>query len=100
MSEAIANLINRANPEAFFGIVIAVGGAFLVAIIGIIASHWYKWRKREIDANLKLEMLSRGMSADDIERVLSAGTASGELRKWWNDRRSVIDTTLQGIKRP
>jgi hypothetical protein len=100
MSEAIANLINRADPEAFFGIVIAVGGAFLVAIVGIIVWHWYKWRKREIDANLKLDMLARGMSAEDIERVLSAGTAPAEFRKWWNERRSVIDTTLQGVKRP
>jgi hypothetical protein len=87
MSEAIANLINRCSPEAFFGIVITIGGAFLVAIIGIITTSWSQWRKRELDASLKQEMLARGMSAEEIERVLSAGSASAELRKWWSDHQ-------------
>jgi hypothetical protein len=87
MSEAIANLINRCSPEAFFGIVITIGGAFLVAIIGIITTSWSQWRKRELDTSLKQEMLARGMSAEEIERVLSAGSASAELRKWWSDHQ-------------
>jgi hypothetical protein len=99
MSEALANLMNRSSPEAFFGIVITVGGAFLVAIVAIIAGSWCQWRKRELDTSLKQEMLARGMSADEIERVLSAGTASAEFRKWWTDHRPTSDAPSQGIKR-
>ncbi len=44
MSDALANLMNRSSPEAFFGIVISVGGAFLVAIIGIIVGCWSQVR--------------------------------------------------------
>ena len=76
MGEAIANLINRCSPEAFFGIVITIGGAFLVAIIGIITTSWSQWRKRELDTSLKQEMLARGMSVEEIERVLSAGSGT------------------------
>jgi hypothetical protein len=87
MSDALANLMNRSSPEAFFGIVISVGGAFLVAIVAIIVGSWSQVRRREMDTSLKQEMLARGMSAEEIERVLSAGSASAEIRKWWSDHR-------------
>ncbi|MBX9585023.1 MAG: hypothetical protein K2X87_32355 [Gemmataceae bacterium] len=34
--------------------------------------YWYRARKAELDANLKHEMLQRGMSAEDIRQVLAA----------------------------
>jgi hypothetical protein len=98
MSEALANLINRASPEAFFGIVITIGGAFLVAIIAIIVSHWYQWRKRELESALKHEMLARGMTADDIERVLAAGYSSTGFRCSRTEYPTSADT-IDGIKR-
>jgi len=61
----------QADPE--------ITGAVLITIIiasAILAGIWMKtWRKNEAgkrDAEIKLEMLARGMSADDIERVLAA----------------------------
>ena len=35
---------------------------------------WASVRRAEIQANLKHEMIVRGMSADDVARVLDAGT--------------------------
>lgn len=49
--------------------------AFLTLSNATIAGsyYWYRARKAEIDAALKSEMLQRGMSADDIQKVLAAG---------------------------
>ncbi len=44
----------------------------LMAVLPTIAHYWYKVRQAEIDASLKHDMLQRGMSADEIERVLAA----------------------------
>ncbi|QVL31360.1 hypothetical protein KIH39_21310 [Telmatocola sphagniphila] len=57
-------------------IVIALG--VLVPITGItfgtVTSYLIKNRRAELDAALKREMLDRGMSAVDIERVVSASS--------------------------
>jgi hypothetical protein len=59
----------------------------IVGVTTIIASYLNKARQAElrarqaeIDAALKQDMLSRGMSADDIEKVLRA-TASSPSKK-------------------
>jgi hypothetical protein len=45
----------------------------IVAIVfGCITEYLRKTRQAEIDASLKREMLERGMSADDIRKVLEA----------------------------
>ncbi|MBI3409634.1 MAG: hypothetical protein HY040_14940 [Planctomycetes bacterium] len=54
-------------PVLFF----VVAGLTWIALTFI--NRWYKHRQAEIDAALKHEMLQRGMSADDIERILAAG---------------------------
>ena len=51
-------------------ILFIVGG--LIAIAAIICSFWYKVEKARSDKDLKLSMLQRGMSAEEIERVISA----------------------------
>ena len=45
----------------------------LIPITAIIGSFWYKAQKVKSDKDLKLSMLERGMSAEEIERVISAG---------------------------
>jgi hypothetical protein len=63
------------------------GGKLLVGMIAIVTifgspfivagwALWLKHRKNEIDAELKREMIQKGMSADDILRVLKEGTKS------------------------
>jgi hypothetical protein len=68
--------------------VIVLGGLaalwlLAVCVVAIVASERRKVRVAEIQAELKREMLQRGMSAEEIERVVGAGVAepaSGEDR--------------------
>jgi hypothetical protein len=45
---------------------------FLMGTVSIIGNYWYKHRRLETETALKQDMLNRGMSADDIERVVRA----------------------------
>jgi hypothetical protein len=51
---------------------LAVAGAFAVPIVAIGASYWYKLGKSRSDNLLKRDMIARGMSVEDIERVIAA----------------------------
>jgi hypothetical protein len=44
----------------------------LVAAVWIIAAYYRSVQVADMDATLKMEMIQRGMSADEIERVLKA----------------------------
>jgi hypothetical protein len=55
----------------FIGLV-AVSGGLLIGLAAVIASVWHKVRLAELQANLKQQMLTRGMSAGEIQRVLKA----------------------------
>jgi hypothetical protein len=48
----------------------------LICVVPSICHYWYKVRRHEIDAELKAAMIDRGMSADEIIRVLEAGNTS------------------------
>jgi len=48
----------------------------LIPITAIICSFWFKAQKNKHDHDLKQSMLERGMSAEEIERVISAGDDS------------------------
>jgi len=50
---------------------IAVAGAFAVPIAAIVGSFWYKWNKARADHQLKQSMINRGMSVEEMERVLA-----------------------------
>ncbi len=43
-------------------------------VVPAIARYWWRIRQSEIDASLKHEMLERGMSAGEIQKVLTAST--------------------------
>lgn len=45
----------------------------LLSMGPILAHFWWKVRRDEVEAALKQDMLARGMSVDEIERVLNAG---------------------------
>jgi hypothetical protein len=48
----------------------------IIAVTAIAVVQWRKIRQAEIDASLKREMVSRGMSAQDILAVLGAPAAN------------------------
>lgn len=50
---------------------LGIGGA--IAVTAIIAYHFRKAREREMDVRLKAQLVEQGRSADEIERILSAG---------------------------
>jgi hypothetical protein len=52
--------------------ILAIVGGITIAIIAIVSSAWQKNRQVEVEAALKQDMLNRGMSAEDIERVIKA----------------------------
>jgi hypothetical protein len=49
------------------------GGGIIIAVAQTIATTWRRARESEHLAVLKQSMIDRGMSADEIERVLNAG---------------------------
>jgi hypothetical protein len=53
---------------------VAIGGGLLVglliALTAIVTYHWRRLRQLEGEASLKQEMVRRGMSVGDIERVI------------------------------
>lgn len=49
-------------------------GAFSVPIVGIIGGLWYKIRRMVSENDLKRTMVERGMSVEEIERILAART--------------------------
>ena len=53
---------------------LAVCGAFAVPLAVIIGSAWYKMNKVRYEIDLKRSMVERGMSAEEIERVMAAGS--------------------------
>jgi hypothetical protein len=54
------------------GILLPISGAFLVAITAIVAANWRRVRLAELEAALKKDMLDRGLTVDEIERILNA----------------------------
>ena len=52
------------------GIIMGCG----IPIVAIIAKYWHDAVRSRSEIELKRSMVERGMSADEIERVMSAGT--------------------------
>jgi hypothetical protein len=50
------------------------GGWVIVAVVRSFTDSWRRVREAEQNAALKQSMVEKGMSADEIERVLKAGT--------------------------
>jgi hypothetical protein len=42
----------------------------LIVIVPTVAYFWASVRQAEVEANLKRDMIARGMSAEEIQRVL------------------------------
>ncbi len=53
---------------------IAVIMGCLIPIAGIISSYWYKVHKVRAENNLKRMLAERGMSADEIERIVAVSS--------------------------
>jgi hypothetical protein len=70
------DLVNALGKDLSLVLIFLVVGATVVAIIGLF--QWRKIEQRRMEASLKQEMLQRGMSADDIVRVIEASQTKRE----------------------
>ena len=67
--------------------VICLLGSFLVAIIVVVFTTWAHLERHRADVELKRDMIARGMSADEIERVLAAKSPDLWQRRLWKHAR-------------
>jgi hypothetical protein len=87
-------LAQQAAPWTFqeYGKLIFWGAIVLICCVPSISYYLYKWRKSELETELKRDMIARGMSADEIERVLGARMSSGEDKSRRESRRELKET--------
>ena len=81
------------------------GAITLICVVPSLCHYWYKARRHELDVQLKHALAERGMSADEIVRVLEAGRGGGrdddggfEL-KMESDAVRAARTPLQDVSR-
>lgn len=75
--------------------VVVFGFLTIVIIIPTLARMWVSMKTKEWEASLKHTMLERGMSAQEIQMVLNAGSGRGSVRKD-NCANSVIEQRSGG----
>jgi hypothetical protein len=85
MTPLLANI-----PDAVLVLIsIPIVGGVLIAITAILADTYRKLQRDDMAATLKMEMIQRGMPADEIERILAARLNPPPPRKsrrdwqWW-----------------
>jgi hypothetical protein len=69
--------LSKFDSGELLGLVSIVGGMSFTLLI-VAGKYWQNVRQSEIAANLKRDMLDRGMSAEEIKTVLDAGSKSCE----------------------
>ena len=88
----MGEILSRLNGGELLGLcgimlgLIATVGGLLVGFAKIVATYYRKAQLDEMEASLKLEMIQRGMSADEITRVLEAkmgGSKKTSLAELW-----------------
>jgi len=79
---ATTDLLSKLDTDAILALsgmlvgVVAILGGITVAITKVVAAHYRRTQLDEMEATLKMEMISRGMSAAEIKEVLEAKMGS------------------------
>jgi hypothetical protein len=63
---------SKFDADSIVWLVIVVG-VLIFSLFLVAAVHWHKVRESDNVTKLKLEMLDRGMSVDDIKTIIEAG---------------------------
>ncbi len=71
--------------------VVSVLGSAVVCTVWIIAHYWKRLRQIDIEVSLKQDMLNRGLSAADVERVLWASSDGPQAPPSPEARESISD---------
>ena len=89
----MADLLSKLDHEDILALcgmlvgVVAIVGGISVAITKVISAHYRKTQLDEMEATLKMEMIQRGMSAEEIKQVLDANMNG---RRSWADAFKAI----------
>ena len=67
---------------------VAILGGITVAITLVVSTHYRRKMRDDMEATLKMEMIQRGMSADEITKVLDARMSAN---------RSTMSELLQSL---
>ena len=65
-------LVALGDEEVLLIIGTPIVGGLVLALTAIITGHLRRSQRDDMEATLKMEMIQRGMSVDEIERVLAA----------------------------
>jgi hypothetical protein len=89
------DLLQRLDGGEILGLV-AITGGVLVAVIAIVMGVWSSMHHASHQTALKREMLARGMSIDEIERLsLSEEERKARLKADQKVRKAQIDADLK-----
>jgi hypothetical protein len=71
------------GDQRFVLAIIGIGCATAITLIGaaVLGGYWSDIKNHQIEADLKRDMLDRGMSADEIQKVIEAKPQSG-VDRW------------------
>jgi hypothetical protein len=74
-------LVSKLSGDELLSLVLGTTGiltGLLIAVTAIVVTSWRRARQLEAESALKQDMLQRGMSAEDIERVIRASSTPAE----------------------
>ncbi len=69
----VSDLLSKVDGEeliALTAVALGISAAIIIAVTAIISSQIRRYRERVLTANLIHDLVDRGMSADEIERVV------------------------------
>ena len=72
----MAPLIAAFDVEEVIFVALPILSVLVVLMTAILTNHHRKLQRDDMEATLKMEMIQRGMSAEEIERVLAAHIGS------------------------
>jgi hypothetical protein len=75
------SFLSRLHGDEVFVLAIVVVGSLvglIIALTAVLASNWRRVRQLDVEGALKQDMLQRGLSAEDIERVIRASSVVPE----------------------
>jgi hypothetical protein len=87
------------QPALIVPVVLFVGTT-LVFLVWIVAHYWKRVREVEGETALKRDMLARGMSVDEIERVLVASGKAGKGDEVVSENEYGLIDKMLDLERP
>ena len=84
-AEAATNILSGLGPDQRFVLtIIGIGCATLLLLVlgGVFLGVWSSAKEKQIEADLKRDMLDRGMSAEDVAQVIEAARPESFVDRW------------------